>query len=202
MGKRYYCDYCERTFIDDIQARKKHLLGLKHTIRVKEHYESFKDSKTILAEELSKAPCHRFQRTGECPFGINCRHSHYNPEKLNELSQEVHRIQEAERAKALDEQRKLDDQLSKDPSLPTWILKKKCKISSTDPSSGDVSEDEDEDIYTGIEDSTLMNVLTECKDFQIISNLDGNIVHLPPSLKLMSANDLLNMPIDSWEDWG
>ncbi|XP_046404170.1 zinc finger matrin-type protein 5 [Ischnura elegans] len=200
MGKRYYCDYCERTFIDDIQARRKHLLGLKHTIRVKEHYASFKDPKTILTEELAKAPCHRFQRSGECPFGINCRHSHYAPEKLNQLSEEVRRIEEAKKADVLNEQSKLNDELSKDPGLPTWLLKKTCVIPSASSNVGD--EDDSEDIYTGLEDSALMNVLTGCKDFQITSNLNVDAVHLPPSLRLMSADDLLRMSLDSWEDWG
>lgn len=38
MGKRYYCDYCDRSFIDDIQARKKHLNGTSHVRNRKLHY--------------------------------------------------------------------------------------------------------------------------------------------------------------------
>lgn len=40
MGKRYYCDYCDRSFIDDIRSRKKHLTGTAHVRNRKIHYES------------------------------------------------------------------------------------------------------------------------------------------------------------------
>lgn len=40
MGRRYYCDYCDKTFIDDIDARKKHINGLLHQNLRKEHYLS------------------------------------------------------------------------------------------------------------------------------------------------------------------
>lgn len=42
MGKRYYCDYCDRSFIDDLEARKKHLNGSMHMRLRKEHYDSFR----------------------------------------------------------------------------------------------------------------------------------------------------------------
>jgi len=42
MGKRYYCDYCDRSFVDDLEARKKHLNGSVHMRLKKEHYDSFR----------------------------------------------------------------------------------------------------------------------------------------------------------------
>lgn len=30
MGKRYFCDYCDRSFQDNLHNRKKHLNGLQH----------------------------------------------------------------------------------------------------------------------------------------------------------------------------
>lgn len=30
MGRRYYCDYCDKSFIDDLGARKKHLQSAHH----------------------------------------------------------------------------------------------------------------------------------------------------------------------------
>lgn len=42
MGKRYYCDYCDRSFIDDLEARKKHLNGSMHMRLRKEHYDSIR----------------------------------------------------------------------------------------------------------------------------------------------------------------
>ncbi|KDR07385.1 zinc finger matrin-type protein 5-like [Zootermopsis nevadensis] len=98
MGKRYYCDYCDRSFIDDLEARKKHLNGSMHMRLKKEHYYSFRDSKTLLAEETAKKPCKRFLRNGECVFGSNCRFTHFSHQELQDLE---HQIQEAERQKEM-----------------------------------------------------------------------------------------------------
>lgn len=39
MGRRYYCDYCDKSFIDDLGARRKHLQS-SHHIRLRNiHYE-------------------------------------------------------------------------------------------------------------------------------------------------------------------
>lgn len=38
MGRRYYCDYCDKIFIDDIDARKKHLGSVTHFRQRQEHY--------------------------------------------------------------------------------------------------------------------------------------------------------------------
>ena len=42
MGKRYYCDFCDRSFADTSQARKKHIHGVQHQRNRKLHYDSFK----------------------------------------------------------------------------------------------------------------------------------------------------------------
>lgn len=42
MGRNYYCEYCEKRFKDDVQIRKKHLLGLQHQKARKEHYLKYK----------------------------------------------------------------------------------------------------------------------------------------------------------------
>lgn len=42
MGKRYYCDYCDRSFIDDVEARKKHLQGMSHLRAKKLHYKAYR----------------------------------------------------------------------------------------------------------------------------------------------------------------
>lgn len=40
MGRRYYCDYCNKTFIDDLDARKKHLQSAQHIKMRNIHYEN------------------------------------------------------------------------------------------------------------------------------------------------------------------
>nr|CAI5824449.1 unnamed protein product [Callosobruchus analis] len=95
MGRRYYCDYCEINFIDDLDARKKHLQSLHHIKLRNLHYEScrgnlgnFTDPETILREELLKTPCRRFAQYGSCQFEGNCKYTHYSPEDLCYLRQQ------------------------------------------------------------------------------------------------------------------
>lgn len=84
MGKRYYCDYCDRNFADSPINRKKHVNGIQHQRNRKLHYDSFKDPAQLLAEEAQKLPCKRFFQTGSCDFGVNCRYSHTNPQLILE----------------------------------------------------------------------------------------------------------------------
>lgn len=44
MGRRYYCDYCDKTFIDDIDARKKHINSALHQKIRNEHYQGCRGS--------------------------------------------------------------------------------------------------------------------------------------------------------------
>lgn len=85
MGKRYFCDYCNRSFLDDPDSRKKHLQGIVHIRARNSHYKKFKDLETILLEEKSKEECRRFRNSGECQFGENCNFTHYSPEDLANL---------------------------------------------------------------------------------------------------------------------
>jgi U11/U12 small nuclear ribonucleoprotein SNRNP20 len=55
----------------------------------KEHYDSFRDRKTLLAEESAKEPCKRYMRNGECVFGSNCRFTHFSRQQLEELRLQI-----------------------------------------------------------------------------------------------------------------
>ncbi|XP_011697386.1 PREDICTED: zinc finger matrin-type protein 5 [Wasmannia auropunctata] len=87
MGKTYYCDYCDRSFKDDVEARKKHLSSMQHMTNRANHYSMFKDPETILKEEYNKTPCKRYMTVGDCAFGPGCRFSHYTPSMIWELQQ-------------------------------------------------------------------------------------------------------------------
>ncbi|KAG7198665.1 hypothetical protein KM043_006020 [Ampulex compressa] len=89
MGKRYYCDYCDRSFKDDAEARKKHLSSLQHVKNRADHYNMFKDPEVILREECAKTPCKRYMTSGDCAFGLGCRFSHYTPPMIWELQRIV-----------------------------------------------------------------------------------------------------------------
>ncbi|KAH9371467.1 hypothetical protein HPB48_022047 [Haemaphysalis longicornis] len=48
MGKRYHCDYCDKTFPDSAGNRKKHLQGTYHMRMKKLHYDAFLDAASVL----------------------------------------------------------------------------------------------------------------------------------------------------------
>ncbi|XP_023976904.1 zinc finger matrin-type protein 5 isoform X1 [Physeter macrocephalus] len=106
MGKRYFCDYCDRSFQDNLHNRKKHLNGLQHLKAKKLWYDMFRgsacvqlkseprssllaDAAAILLDEQNKRPCRKFLLTGQCDFGSNCRFSHMSERDLQELSMQV-----------------------------------------------------------------------------------------------------------------
>ncbi|XP_036209876.1 zinc finger matrin-type protein 5 isoform X1 [Myotis myotis] len=63
MGKRYFCDYCDRSFQDNLHNRKKHLNGLQHLKAKKAWYDMFRDAAAILLDEQNKRPCRKFLLT-------------------------------------------------------------------------------------------------------------------------------------------
>ncbi|XP_068767842.1 zinc finger matrin-type protein 5 isoform X2 [Struthio camelus] len=89
MGKRYFCDYCDRSFQDNLHNRKKHLNGVQHLRAKRVWYDLFRDAASILQEEQSKKPCRKFLQTGQCDFGSNCRFSHMTEQDLEKLSAQV-----------------------------------------------------------------------------------------------------------------
>ncbi|KAL3276178.1 hypothetical protein HHI36_020896 [Cryptolaemus montrouzieri] len=89
MGRRYYCDYCDKTFIDDIEARKKHLQSSHHIKLRNLYYEDCRDPSVILRDEIVKASCRRYEQNGTCQFAGNCKYRHYTQEELWELKQQV-----------------------------------------------------------------------------------------------------------------
>ena len=42
MGKRYFCEFCDKTIPDNISNRKKHCEGAQHQSLRKEYYSKFK----------------------------------------------------------------------------------------------------------------------------------------------------------------
>ncbi|XP_023275361.1 zinc finger matrin-type protein 5 isoform X1 [Seriola lalandi dorsalis] len=89
MGKRYYCDYCDRSFQDNMHNRKKHLNGVQHHRAKKAWFDHFRDSAAILYDEQTKKPCRKFLQKGICDFGPNCRFSHMSEDELINLKRQV-----------------------------------------------------------------------------------------------------------------
>uniref|UniRef100_A0A0B6ZLN0 C3H1-type domain-containing protein n=1 Tax=Arion vulgaris TaxID=1028688 RepID=A0A0B6ZLN0_9EUPU len=89
MGKRYYCEYCDKSFADNPISRKTHLTGNSHLQIRKAHYDALRDEKDILNEDRNKKPCRAYLSTGECKFGDRCQYSHLTNEDRARLSDHI-----------------------------------------------------------------------------------------------------------------
>ncbi|XP_075424986.1 zinc finger matrin-type protein 5 [Ascaphus truei] len=89
MGRRYFCDYCDRSFQDNLHNRKKHLNGVQHQRSKKVWYDLFRGSSEVLEEEQSKKTCRRFIQSGQCDFGPGCRFSHMSLQDMEALKAHV-----------------------------------------------------------------------------------------------------------------
>lgn len=84
MGKRYFCDYCDRSFQDNLHNRKKHLNGLQHLKAKKVWYDMFRGGCPLpWASENIWLPRDPTQRPSSCstptpqgPLGgwLECEH--------------------------------------------------------------------------------------------------------------------------------
>lgn len=121
MGKRYFCNYCDRTFIDDPDSRKKHIQGIAHIRNRSNHYKKFKDIKDIYAEETTKEECRRFKQTGHCQFNENCNFTHYSKEDLEFMKKQI------------DEEEKKKNTYShiEEASVEHWLAKRRSKSAPT-----------------------------------------------------------------------
>ncbi|XP_008422433.1 zinc finger matrin-type protein 5 [Poecilia reticulata] len=138
MGKRYYCDYCDRSFQDNMHNRKKHLNGVQHHRAKKAWFDQFRDSAAVLHDEQIKKPCRKFLQKGICDFGPNCRFSHMSEEDLFNLKRHM----EEERQHKEDS----EDRILSGRSIEEWLLKREKKRAALG-SKGDskTKEDNEED---------------------------------------------------------
>ncbi|KAG8010698.1 Zinc finger matrin-type protein 5 [Nibea albiflora] len=134
MGKRYYCDYCDRSFQDNMHNRKKHLNGVQHHRAKKAWFDHFRDSSAILHDEQTKKPCRKFLQRGICDFGPNCRFSHMSEEDLFNLQRQVE-----------DERRQREDSLDSikpGRSIEEWLSRREKRLAALG-TKGDIKNEED-----------------------------------------------------------
>ncbi|KAJ9587528.1 hypothetical protein L9F63_028218 [Diploptera punctata] len=93
----------------------------------KEHYDAFRDVKTLYAEETSKEPCKRFMHTGECVFGGNCRFTHYTWQQLDIMRQHIESETKPQGSAAISVEP--GEAMNK---LSVWLKKRGKVVSATD----------------------------------------------------------------------
>ncbi|KAK3509440.1 hypothetical protein QTP70_035090 [Hemibagrus guttatus] len=146
MGKRYHCDYCDRSFQDTLHNRKKHLNGVQHHRAKKAWFDNFRDAAAILQDERAKQACRKFLQTGQCVFGPSCRYSHMTEQDMKNLERHINeeRLQEV----GLDR-----EEASIKPSLEEWLSRREKNVAL---SSGSVLKPEEETAVIGIEVPTFL----------------------------------------------
>ncbi|CAL8276762.1 unnamed protein product [Merluccius merluccius] len=160
MGRRYYCDYCDRSFQDNMHNRKKHLNGVQHHRSKKAWFDRFRDTAAILQDEQAKKPCRKFLQTGVCGFGPSCRFSHMSEEEMEHLKMQM----EEERCRREDPKYRG----SAACGVEEWLTRRQKRKPAQ---SSERVEDEDEDEEE--EDQTEIDVIQ-----RLLS-----IGDLPPSLR-------------------
>ncbi|KAL7641194.1 UNVERIFIED_CONTAM: hypothetical protein RMT77_008332 [Armadillidium vulgare] len=88
-GKRYYCDYCDRSLPYSVEARKKHNTGHQHRLVRQAYFNNIKSASEKFNEETSKSKCKRFFSGQNCAFGANCIFSHKTEPELENLKREA-----------------------------------------------------------------------------------------------------------------
>lgn len=136
MGKRYFCDYCDRSFQDNMHNRKKHLNGVQHHRAKKAWFDHFRDSAAVLHDELEKKPCRKFLQRGFCDFGPNCRFSHMSEVDLAHLRRQVE--EEKQRRE------NTDDRVPPERSIDEWLSRREKKKSAL-AAKGDAKTEEEEE---------------------------------------------------------
>ncbi|XP_057712042.1 zinc finger matrin-type protein 5 isoform X2 [Corythoichthys intestinalis] len=135
MGKRYFCDYCERSFQDNMHNRKKHVYGVQHQRAKKAWFDHFRGSEDILKDEQAKRPCRKFLQTGICDFGTSCRFSHMSEADMYHL-----------RKKVQDEKQRLEgseDPNAPEPNVDVWLSNRAKRRSGQTGKSAEAEREED-----------------------------------------------------------
>ncbi|XP_072933870.1 zinc finger matrin-type protein 5 [Epargyreus clarus] len=169
MGKRYYCDFCNKTMVATPSVIKTHNKGVGHQKIVQEYYQQYKDPEVILKEESKKTQCNRFA-SGNCPFGGVCRFSHYTREEIEELR----RIVAARKNIGSD---------TNQPSFEDLFHKLQDQKSK-------LSDNENTVLYD-------RNGVTHVLPW-VYNPVFDTFGHLPPSIKRMKIEDFVNAEITEW----
>merc|ERR1711894_799783 len=173
MGRRYYCEYCDKSFSDNPTTRKNHMKGGIHQKNKKIHYDSFREPSVILREEMGKKPCRKFAQ-GDCHFGENCLFSHLTEERRHELEAQIVARHEAKKKRSN----------AKEPNLDDWLAKRVKKDGDTSKDSQIKPEPKDTEPDVPV--------------FHLPVTLSG-YTNLPPSVIPPTPHDMM---LPSEAEWG
>ncbi|XP_064613030.1 zinc finger matrin-type protein 5-like [Liolophura sinensis] len=179
MGKRYYCEFCDKLFADNPTNKRNHLKGVFHQRMKKLHYDAFKDPEEILKEESCKMPCRQMETTGDCSFGDSCRYSHLTTERRQTLEKQV----QAKRDAALKAQQEADREVR----LEDWLVMRQKSGDASGPVSAQVAPPS-----LPPENAESPPVYSLPPALMMIPNLPPSLLPPPPGTNLQASR----------EEWG
>jgi len=167
-GKRYFCDYCDRTLPHSLEARKKHNFGLQHRAVKQEYYSRLKSAKERYNEELEKKRCKKFSIGQICAFGDQCIFSHTPDAQLEIMRHEA-------------------DLELKQETIPSQLL-----------NGGEPFIDNIKTILKAKSNPALKRVEETLKHYNEPRPHFDSYYPLPPSLQPLQTEDLLDVKFNSW----
>ncbi|KAK3762444.1 hypothetical protein RRG08_009834 [Elysia crispata] len=182
MGKRYYCDYCNKSFADNPVSRKTHLSGVVHAQNKRAHYDAFRDEEEILRDEANKRPCRTFLSSGQCKFGDRCQYSHLTNDDKAGLADIVNQKKKLAEMKLQAAPQKVDDDKFI-PSLNAWVKRRAEKRAHEDSAE------------TG--PSPKQTFSDAIPNYQLAACLIS-VVNPPPSLLPPTKEELINADYAEW----
>eukprot|EP00123_Amoebidium_parasiticum_P010858 comp20366_c0_seq1/m.25729 comp20366_c0_seq1/g.25729 ORF comp20366_c0_seq1/g.25729 comp20366_c0_seq1/m.25729 type:complete len:105 (-) comp20366_c0_seq1:385-699(-) len=76
MGRKFHCDHCNVSFLDNPSSRRRHRKSTKHAVQMRMHYGSFKVRE---GHRQGRALCYQFTETGTCQNQPDCSLLHILP---------------------------------------------------------------------------------------------------------------------------
>ena len=117
MGKRYYCDFCERSFRDTLAARKSHNACAQHVEKRRRHYFELKSARERLAQVRERERCLDFYKHGLCHRGEEkCKFVHISKDDYKKLMDEAKKEKWDEERREKEEKKKLEEKESEGTS--------------------------------------------------------------------------------------
>ncbi|CAM4796039.1 unnamed protein product [Rotaria magnacalcarata] len=120
MGRKYYCDYCDKRLPSGSSHRKSHNRGSQHINNKLLYYLRFQDPVEILINERLKTSCIKWKQSNSCLFGNNCKFSHRSNYELFQLIEQAK--QNLNNQNNFDVHRWIQRKLSNESILPESLV--------------------------------------------------------------------------------
>ncbi|KAI9595433.1 hypothetical protein BDF19DRAFT_441901 [Syncephalis fuscata] len=94
MGKRHYCDYCDKAMTADAGTIERHEKSAQHQQVRRTYWDAIMSGRDPYSAIFDARPiCHTFIHTGHCHYGPQCRYAHPAPTtKVTKIRRTTYRV--------------------------------------------------------------------------------------------------------------